>query len=410
MRIRWWIIVILVCSLVASLATGSVMLWRLFLFLGVLLLMSYIWMRINLRYIDGKVVRLSPYCQVGDLFEEEITFTNRGRLPTALIEVKENADFPGFKSMATFHLPAQGTYSWRSEGICKRRGLYDMGQLVVKITDPLGFFSIKEKIIDSKSITVFPTTIDLPFFQVIPRQEVGPSKRQWFTAEPGTNASRVRDYISGDSLRNIHWHTTAHTGNLMVKEFVPERAVVAYKDIWIVLDMLASAHFGKGEETTEEYAVNIAASLAKKYISEGKNVGLMASGQRSFLFIPDNGEEHEEEIMRALAIITADSTLSLDSLVKAQEERFETGAAVVVISPSANIQAPLRRLVSRGTVVTAVLLDAASFGGNTNAPDIARTLVSSGISSYIVRRGAQVSRALDSRYLLNPTGYIGAIR
>jgi uncharacterized protein (DUF58 family) len=410
MRIRWWVVVILVCSLVASLVTGSTMLWRLFIFLGILLLLSYIWMRINVRYIDGRVVRLSPYCQVGDRFEEEITFTNRGRLPTALIEVKENAEFPGYKSTATFHLPAQGTYSWHSAGICQRRGLYDMGQLVVKMTDPLGFFTVKEKIIDSKSITVFPTTINLPFFQVLPRQEVGPSKRRWFTAEPGTNAARVRDYISGDSLRNIHWHTTAHTGNLMVKEYDPERAVVAYKDVWIVLDMLATSHFGDGDESTAEYAVDIAASLAKKYIEEGKNVGLMASGERSFLFIPETGEEHLEEIMRAMAVIDADSTLSLDGLVAAQEERFEPGAAVVVISPSPNIQAPLRRLVNRGTVVTAVLLDAASFGGKTTAVEISRTLVTSGIHSYLVRRGAQISRALDSRYLLNPTGYTRATR
>ncbi len=410
MKIRWWVIVILFFSLSAALATGSTMLWRLFIFLAALLLMSYFWMRINVRYIDGRVVRLSSYCQVGDRFEEEITFTNKGRLPTALIEVKENADFPGYKSVATFHLPAQGTYSWHSEGICQRRGLYDMGKLVVKMTDPLGFFAVKEQIIDSKSITVFPTTINLPFFQVLPRQEIGPSKRRWFTSEPGTNAARVRDYLSGDSLRNIHWHTTAHTGSLMVKEYDPERAVVAYKDIWIVLDMFSASHFGKGDETTEEYAVNIAASLAKKYVDEGKNVGFMASGERSFLFLPETGEEHLQELMRALAVVKADSTLSLDGLIAAQEERFEPGSAIVVISPSANIQAPLRRMVNRGTVVTAVLLDAASFGGKTSAAEIARSLVTGGIHSYLVRRGAEISRALDSRYLLAPIGYTGATR
>lgn len=410
MKIRWWVIVILVLSLTAALATGSTMLWRLFIFLTALLFMSYVWMRINVRYIDGQVMRLTPYCRVGDRFEEEITFYNKGKLPTALIEVKENAAFPGYKSVATFHLPAQGNYTWRSEGTCLRRGLYDMGKLVVKMSDPLGFFTVKKQIVDSRSITVFPTTIDLPFFQVLPRQEVGPSKRRWFTAEPGTNAARVRDYLSGDSLRNIHWHTTAHTGNLMVKEYDPERAVIAYKDIWLVLDMFATSHFGKGDETTGEYAVNIASSLAKKYVDEGKNVGLMASGERSFLFLPETGEEHLQELMRALAVINADSSLSLDGLVEAQEERFEPGAAIVVISPSSDIQTPLRRMVNRGTIVTAVLLDAASFDGKISAMDTARNLVTRGIHSYIVRRGAQISRALDSRYLLAPVGYTGVSR
>jgi uncharacterized protein (DUF58 family) len=410
MKIRWFVIVLLFLIFALALATGSIMLWRLFVFLAALLFMSYLWMRMNVRYIEGRVVKLTPYCRIGERFEEEFTFHNKGRLPTALIEVREDAEFPGYKSVATFHLPAQGSYSWRSEGICQRRGLFDMGNLVVKITDPLGFFSVKERILDSKSIIVFPTTFDLPFFRVLPRQELGTSKRQWFTSESGTNAARVRDYLSGDSFRNIHWHTTAHTGNLMVKEFDPDLANYSYKDIWIVLDMLNTSHFGKGYETTEEYVISIASSLVKKYVDEGKNVGLMASGDRSFLFLPDTGEEHQEELMRALAIIEANGTLSLDGLLASQEERFEPGAAIVVISPSANILGPLRRMANRNTLVTAILLDAASFGGQTNAAETARGLIASGIHAYIVRRGAEITRALDSRYLLSPMSSIGARR
>ncbi|MHB8104341.1 MAG: DUF58 domain-containing protein [Dehalococcoidales bacterium] len=410
MRIRWFVIVLLFLILILALATGSTMLWRLFIFLGALLFMSYLWMRMNVSHIDGRVVKLSPYCQVGDRFEEEFTFYNRGRLPTALIEVKEDTELPGYKSVVTFHLPSQGSYSWRSEGICRRRGLYDMGKLVVKMSDPLGFFTVKERILDSKSITVFPTTLELPFFQVLPRQEVGTSKRRWFTTESGTNAARVRDYLSGDSFRNIHWHTTAHTGNLMVKEFDPDIANYSYKDIWIVLDMFSESHCGIGDETTEEYAVNIAASLVKKYVDSGKNVGLMSSGDRSFLFLPETGEEHQQEMMRALAVIEANSTLSLDALLASQEERFEPGAAIVIISPSANIRDSLRRMVNRGTVVTAVLLDAASFGGKTSAVDTAHNLISSGIHAYIVRRRADIVRALDSRYLLSPMSNTGARR
>lgn len=275
--------VILFLTLALALATGSTMLWRFFIFLVALLFMSYLWMRQNIRHIDGRVVKLSPYCRVGERFEEEFIFFNHGRLPTALIEVRETTDFPGHQSVATFHLPAQGSYSWRTESMCRRRGVYDMGNFIVKITDPLGFFAVKERITNSKSITVYPVVIDLPYFQVLPRQEPGSSQRRWFTSESGTDAARVRDYLSGDSLRNIHWRTTAHAGSLMVKEFDPERAHFAYKDIWVVLDMQSVSHCGEGDETTEEYAVTIAASLAKKFIDSGKKVGLMASGDRSFL-------------------------------------------------------------------------------------------------------------------------------
>ncbi|OGN98682.1 MAG: hypothetical protein A2Y58_03805 [Chloroflexi bacterium RBG_13_51_52] len=410
MKVRWPVIVILILTLILALASGSTILWRFFIFLVALLFMSYLWMRMNARHIDGRVTKLSPYSRVGERFEVEFNFVNNGRLPTALIEVQEENDFPGYQNTINFHLPAQGSYDWRSEGICRRRGIYDMGNFVVKITDPLGFFSVKEHIANSKSFIVFPTTIDLPFFQALPRQEPGLSKRRWFTSESGTNAARVRDYINGDNFRNIHWHTTAHTGNLMVKEFDPDFVNYAYKDIWIVMDMHSTSHCGKGNETTEEYAVTIAASLAKKYIDNGKKVGLMASGDRSFLFLPETGDEHREELLRALAMIDATSRLSLDALLASQEERFEPGAAIVVITPSADVLAPLRRIVNRGTMVTAILLDAVSFGGKVNASETARGLTASGIHVYIVRQGAEMVRALDSRFILSPLIYTGVKR
>jgi uncharacterized protein (DUF58 family) len=407
MRIRWPVTVILIFTLALALATGSIMLWRFFIFLAALLLMSYIWMRLNVRRIDGRVTKLSRFCRVGERFEQEYTFYNRGRLPTALVEVREDTDLPGYRGTATFHLPAQGSYSWRGQGIGSRRGSYDMGNFIVKVTDPLGFFSVTKRINNKSKIIVYPTNIELPFFQALPRQEPGASKRRWFTSETGTNAARVRQYISGDSLRNIHWRTTAHTGNLMVKEFDPDTVNYSYKDIWIVLDMQETAHCGEGEETTEEYAVTIATSLAKKYVDIEKNVGLMASGDKSFLFLPETGSEHLEKLMQTLAVIKANGRMSLDALLDSQEELFEPGAAVIVITPSGNIQGALRRLASRSTVVTAVLLDAATFGGKVSAAETSRGLITGGMYVYIVRRGAELSRALDSRFILSPLPYAG---
>jgi uncharacterized protein (DUF58 family) len=405
MKIRWFVIVLLVLIFTLALATGSIMLWRFFIFLVAMLFLSYLWMRQNVGHIDGRIVKMSQYCRVGERFEEELVFVNKGRLPTALIEVKEDTDFPGYQGTASFHLPAQGSYGWRSESVCRRRGSYDMGSFFVKITDPLGFFSVKEHIFNGQNLIVFPTSLELPFFQALPRHEPGTSQRRWFTSESGINAARVRPYISGDSLRNIHWHTTAHTGNLMVKEFDPDLVHYTFKDIWIVLDMQSTSHFGKGDDSTEEYAITIATSLARKYVESGKNVGLLSSGDRSFLLLPKTGEEHLQELMQALAVIKANTNLTLDALVAAQEERFEPGAAIIVISPSGNIQEPIRRLENRSTMVNAILIDAAGFGGKVIAADTARNLTAGGVHTYIVRRGADIARALDSRYILTPRSY-----
>jgi uncharacterized protein (DUF58 family) len=405
MKIRWLLIIILLLTVVLALAGGFTMLWKFFIFLIALLFISYYWMRLSIRNVSGRVEKLPQYCYIGERFEEEFTFYNSGRVPTTLLEVREDTDLPGYKSVATFYLPAKGSHTWRSEGVCRRRGQYVMGRLTVRITDFLGFFSIKRQFIESKNIIVYPVTIDLPFFQAFPRQEPGLNPRRWFSSESGTDAARVREYSSGDSLRHIHWRTTAHAGNLMVKEFDPDRVSLIYKDIWVVLDMQRAVHCGEGEETTEEYGISIAASLVKKYMDRGKRVGLISSSERNFIFLPDTGDEHLTNMMRALAMIKATGELSIDALLASQEERFEEGSAVVVITPAGNIQAPLRRVVNRNTVVTAVLLDGASFGGKISAIDTARGLVAGGIHVHIVKSGAEISRTLDSRFIFTPVQY-----
>jgi len=311
---------------------------------------------------------------------------------------------PGNRDAATFHLASRGSYSWRTRISCTRRGEYSLGNITARITDPLGFLSINRRFGWGQYVIVFPDTIDVPYFQALPHQEPGSSPRRWFASQTSPNASRVREYASGDSLRYIHWQTTAHTGNLMVKEFDPDRTNYIYKDIWIILDMAWSSQFGEGDESTAEYAVTIAASLAKKYLDSGKKVGLLASGDKSYLYLPETGEAQTESVMRSLALVKPGGEVSVDALLMSQEERFDFGSAIIVITSSdiKRMGMPLRRIVKRGTTVTAILLDAISFGGKTSAAETARGLVTSGVHAYIVRRGANIPRALDSRFVSSP--------
>jgi uncharacterized protein (DUF58 family) len=404
MKIRWLLITILLLSFALTILGGYTMLWRLFIFLVVLLLLSYVWLRLNVRYIDGRVENLPKYCRVGEQFEEEFVFINHGRIPTALIEARQDTDMPGNCDVATFHLTSQGSYRWQTKMSCTRRGEYSLGNITARITDPLGFLSINQRFGWGQYVIVFPDTIDVPYFQALPHQEPGSSPRRWFASQTSPNASRVREYASGDSLRHIHWQTTAHTGNLMVKEFDPDRTNYIYKDIWIILDMAWASQVGEGDESTAEYAVTIAASLAKKYLDSGKKVGLLASGDRSYLYLPETGEEQIEGVMRSLALVMPGGEVTVDALLLSQEERFDIGSAVIVITASdiKRVGPVLRRIVKRGTTVTAILLDAISFGGQISAAETARGLVASGVHAYIVRRGANISRALDSRFVSTP--------
>jgi uncharacterized protein (DUF58 family) len=399
MKNKWLIIVIPLLILAVAFAGGFTVLWRFFLFVVVLLSLSYLWMRLGSRGIGGRVEKVPEHGQVGEFFEEEFTVFRLSRVPAPIIEVTEATDLPGYRNSISLNLASSGSYHWRTRAYCRRRGAYHLGALTVKVSDPLGIFSGYQCIGENREITVFPAALELPFFQVLPQQQPGESPRRWLVSELGPGVSRVREYTSGDSLRRIHWPTTAHTGRLVVKEFDPDRPNYTFKNIWIILDMYHASRLGEGDNSTEEYAVTIATSLATKYIDSGKSVGLISSANRPFLVLPGTGKEHLQDILRALALMKAEGRVPIDELLESQVERFEAGSAIIVIMPSQDrtLAAPLRHAINRGLIANAILLDSRGFGGDTGPSVSARHLASGGFRVYVVRRGQDIAAALDSR-------------
>jgi len=399
MKRHWILIIVLFLILTIAVLGGFTLLWRFFVFIVVLLLLSYLWSRLSTRKLECHVKETPDICQVGEYFEEEFTLTNHSIMPSPLIEAREDTDLPGYRNELTLSLSSRSSYAWRTEVHCRRRGPYRAGAIKVRSTDPLGFWPVEQYISKGQQIVIYPAMVELPYFELSPEQQSGMGSNRWLASEVGPNASRVREYINGDSLRHIHWHTTAHTGNLMVSEFDPDRAKAGYQDIWIVLDMHRSSQLGEDDETTEEYGITVAASLAKKYLDGGKKVGLITTGDRSYLMSPQTGEEHLQNILHSLALIKATGDMPIDSLLDSRAEQLAAESIIIVIMPSANpgIAKSLRHVIDRRGKVIVILLDSFSFGGISTPENNPRYLSSSGFHVYMVRQGMEISRALDSR-------------
>ena len=399
MKRRWILIIVLFLILTIAVLGGFTLLWRFFVFIVVLLLLSYLWSRLSTRRLECHVKETPDICQVGEYFEEEFTLTNHSIMPSPLIEVREDTDLPGYRNELTLNLSSRSSYAWRTEVHCRRRGPYRVGAIKVRSTDPLGFWPVEQYISKGQQIVIYPATVELPYFELSPEQQSGMGSNRWLASEVGPNASRVREYINGDSLRHIHWHTTAHTGNLMVSEFDPDRAKAGYQDIWIVLDMHRGSQLGEDDETTEEYGITVAASLARKYLDGGKKVGLITTGDRSYLMSPQTGEEHLQNILHSLALIKATGDMPIDSLLDSRAEQLAAESIIIVIMSSANpgIAKSLRHVIDRRGKVIVILLDSFSFGGVSTSDNNPRYLSSIGFHVYMVRQGMEMSRALDSR-------------
>ena len=141
----------------------------------------------------------------------------------------------------------------------------------------------------------------------------------------------TREYRQGDSLRYIHWPSTARHSQLIVKEFEIRASV----EVTIVIDLQRNSDIGKGKETTLEYAVKIAASTAKYSLDRGHTVQLVCFGKTSTSFPRPRGIPNSRRSLKALAKVTADGTVSYSQAVnRASEFMRDGGTAILVFSES----------------------------------------------------------------------------
>jgi uncharacterized protein (DUF58 family) len=399
MKIRRVAIIVPLLLFVIALAGGYIWLWRFFIVATAMLLLNYIWLSLSARAINADGSKPAALYRVGDTLVQEFSVSNNSWIPSPLIEFQEETDLPGYANRVVLNLPPHDSRGWRAGAVCLRRGQYAVGNLTVKVSDPLGVFSIEKQAGARREIIVYPETLELPYFQALPSQETGKSPRRWLASEAGPSTARLRDYTSGDTYHHIHWPTTAHIGKLMVRDFEPDRSNYNFRSLWVIPDMARASRFGVGDDSTEEYTVKIAASLAKKHIESSKEVGLMSAGDRSYICLPAAGEEQLNRLLLSLALMKAEGEVPLEELLASQMDRFEAGSVVLVIMSSGNQQIfpSLRQLKNRGLIVTVVLFDALTFGGHDSVEESVRSLIANGMHVYIMRRGTEITRALDSR-------------
>lgn len=102
---------------------------------------------------------------------------------------------------------------------CNYRGNYYIGIKSVEIEDFFGLFKFRYPINDAKAVIVNPRIIILDRF-FLKSDYISESQSVVNSLdEDMTTISDIRPFISGDSMKRIHWKLTAKTGGLLVKKY-----------------------------------------------------------------------------------------------------------------------------------------------------------------------------------------------
>ena len=391
---RFYLVVALMgVTVVTGMATGFGLFYRLMYIFGIATIFSFLWNWLSLLSLEVEVDRRSHRVRVGDDVEERITIHNRDRLPKPVLEVEDVTDLPGYSSGMAVAIGGRSFRSWRTLTPARKRGVYTMGPVRVTNTDFLGLFQRSRDFCGTDELVVYPRVHDIPGFTIPAADLTGESTARRRSHDLSPHASSVRDYAFGDSISRVHWNSTARLGRLMSKEFDLGQS----SDVWIMVDLHRDVQAGELEESTDEYGVSIAASLARRYLAAEMPVGLVSYGDQRYYLPAETGSGQMDRMMEFLARSKAEGRVALEDALPMEEALWGYHSTLVIITPShrQGWAVGARELTRRRVRVVAVLLDGASFGGIFRTLEISPLLQEAGIPTYVVRAGESIPIALS---------------
>ncbi|MEJ1156561.1 DUF58 domain-containing protein [Microbacterium marmarense] len=150
-----------------------------------------------------------------------------------------------------------------------RRGIVAVGPVTTVRNDPVGLLRREHAFRDVHEVFVHPRTVTLPSTSAgLIRDLEGSATKRVVDADITFHA--IREYVPGDSRRQIHWRSTAKTGRLMVRQYEESR-----RSRMAIVLASAQQEFADADEF--ELAVECAASLGLRAVRDARDV-VIATG------------------------------------------------------------------------------------------------------------------------------------
>jgi uncharacterized protein (DUF58 family) len=302
------------------------------------------------RNTDGDDSDLAPpVFYEDDPLQISFRFRHTGLKPSFLISGDEFCPFaPPPDQAQPLFIPAlfkNQPIDLSYQTTCDRRGLYTFPELRLTSKGPFGLFGVKRTLTLADEILIYPFYHPLKRLRLLETTEL--AERETAQVGVGSQVVGTREYRPGDTLRQIHWRSTARVGKLVVKEFAKEDQ----PSLAVVLDLQATSSLGQGKFSTFETAVRIAASLG--YYATHKNIPFRLVGA-SPQWMPPATPLSWWAILNYLAKVQNDGQ---EPLPKVLDDLPPLPFLVILISrPNAAISRALTTLPRKGTQVLAIFI------------------------------------------------------
>jgi len=253
---------------------------------------------------------------------------------------------PSFPIAPTSRGAVKSQYQFRP----RRRGVYIWSGATAYGIDALGIAGASRfyKTEPSRLVVLpspIPISLDMPRNGYLEAAEIGSGR-----AKGGLEFRGVRDYTSGDSLRHVHWRSTAKTGNLLVKEFETGSVSTAA----FLIQRTKGTDIGSYPLNVLDLMCGQAAYAALEFRRHGL--------EPSFPQIEESDStitsERDSEILEMIAELMATEALSLgEELIIASDRSESTSFYLFIDATDDTVPVAIGQASKSGHFVTAILYD-----------------------------------------------------
>lgn len=311
------IIFLIVVLIIASMFKISFLFFILYLFVAIFLLLQF-WTR---RSIAALTYRrdYEPRAFLGEDINVTLTVKNSGKLPLLWTFLREA--IPSGLSIrtsiaeVTSFLPNE-THTLAYTLHCRRRGYYPLGPLIINSGDLFGLENTQVRSRGLQYLTVYPEIKSIEQLGLPSKSPFGSLRTKQRLFEDPARVGGIRPYQAGDSIRNIHWKTTAATGELQVKKYDPAMTL----ETVIILNLDANDYQYQLMESSTERGIVVAASIANYLIGLRQEAGFLTNGIDPFPDAssePDAGKTRQDWLRD-----TPETVVMLNGAALSQNNRF----------------------------------------------------------------------------------------
>jgi uncharacterized protein (DUF58 family) len=273
------------------------------------------------------------------------------------------------------------------------RGRHRFSPVTLSIADPFGLAEAELAIEEEQALVVYPrlTELERLFFDGGAGPEHG--RRLLLRRPVGFELHSVRDYQQGESLRRVHWPSTARRGALMVKELEDSPR----DEVAVLLDGDAAGVAGSPPDSSFDAAVRAAGSILLAQIRRGRRcvLALNTAGRETQAVSADGPEW--QRALELLAAAEPDARSPAAALLASGISPAARSLELVVVTSRIEpglVDRLLERALTRRAVAL-VHVEAAGFAGRPPRPEPALLrLQAAGVPIAVVRHGEDLAAAL----------------